>query len=331
MPLDPQAEALLAEMREAGVKPFEELTVPEARAAAWGYLALAGEPQEVAAVRTTFIPGPTAGPPDPHLHPAGRRPARRDRLLPRQRLGHRSTSRSATRRCGRWRTRTGCVVVAVNYQKAPGAPVPGAVRRLLGRHDLGRSSTPRSSAIDPSRIAVARRQRAAATSPPPSPQGPRRGRPADRLPGARSTRPLDRGWDTPSAIENAEGYLLQRESMHWFWDHYVPDTADADDSARLAAAAATTPACRPRSSPPPSSTRCATTARRLRRRAPRRRASPVTYVERYDGMIHGFYWMLGALDARGRLHADLAEASCRCSTPVAAALAPGGGRGRLAY
>src|SRR5690349_23607896 len=60
MPLDPQAEALLAEMVEAGVRPFEELTVPEAREAAWGYLALAGEPQEVASVVNRFINGPTA-------------------------------------------------------------------------------------------------------------------------------------------------------------------------------------------------------------------------------------------------------------------------------
>ena len=30
-------------------------------------------------------------------------------------------------------------------------------------------------------------------------------------------------FDTASYIENAEGYLLTRNSMQWFWDHYLPE------------------------------------------------------------------------------------------------------------
>ncbi len=30
-------------------------------------------------------------------------------------------------------------------------------------------------------------------------------------------------FDTPSYLDNAEGYLLSRKAMQWFWDHYVPD------------------------------------------------------------------------------------------------------------
>ena len=29
----------------------------------------------------------------------------------------------------------------------------------------------------------------------------------------------------PSYTENAEGYLLETSTMHWFWDHYCPDPA----------------------------------------------------------------------------------------------------------
>src|SRR4051812_32458963 len=58
MPLHPQCRALLDEMEAAGVRPFEELSVPEARAAAWGYLLTAGDPQAVAAVADRYIPGP---------------------------------------------------------------------------------------------------------------------------------------------------------------------------------------------------------------------------------------------------------------------------------
>ena len=36
----------------------------------------------------------------------------------------------------------------------------------------------------------------------------------------------DAGLDTPSYLENAEGYLLTRSDMAWYWDHYAPGPAD---------------------------------------------------------------------------------------------------------
>jgi acetyl esterase len=60
MPLDPQAQALLEQMREAGQPPFEHMTVQEARQAAWAFVDLQAPPQPVAAVSHRFIPGPTA-------------------------------------------------------------------------------------------------------------------------------------------------------------------------------------------------------------------------------------------------------------------------------
>ncbi len=35
----------------------------------------------------------------------------------------------------------------------------------------------------------------------------------------------DANFDTGSYLANAEGYLLTRASMQWFWDHYVPETS----------------------------------------------------------------------------------------------------------
>src|SRR4051812_46359863 len=60
VPLDPSIEALLAEMAEQGAKPFEELSVPEARVAARAFAELQGPPEDVASVEHHFIPGPTA-------------------------------------------------------------------------------------------------------------------------------------------------------------------------------------------------------------------------------------------------------------------------------
>ena len=36
----------------------------------------------------------------------------------------------------------------------------------------------------------------------------------------------DCAFDTPSYVADPAGYLLSKEVMAWFWDHYVPDEAD---------------------------------------------------------------------------------------------------------
>jgi len=36
----------------------------------------------------------------------------------------------------------------------------------------------------------------------------------------------DHNFDRPSYIENAEGYMLTRHSMQWFWEQYVPSSYD---------------------------------------------------------------------------------------------------------
>ena len=77
--------------------------------------------------------------------------------------------------------------------------------------------------------------------------------------------------DTGSYVENADGYVLTKPLMEWFWDHY----ADAGRPHRPRRARRCGPptcrACRRRSSSRASSTRCATratpTPRRWRRPA----------------------------------------------------------------
>ena len=152
MPVDPQIQALLNEMEAAGAKPFEELTVAEARAAAWSFAPLQGEPEEVASIEHTFIPGPNGELPVRIYTPAGAGP------FPGLVYFHGSgwvvlniaicdtTMRALA-------NSTGCVVVAVNYQKAPEHkfPVPfndawaGLVWTAAHAADLN---------VDPARIAV---------------------------------------------------------------------------------------------------------------------------------------------------------------------------------
>jgi len=100
---------------------------------------------------------------------------------------------------------------------------------------------------------------------------------------------IDAGFDTPSYRDNAEGYFLTAQHMHWYWDQYVPDaTARHDpyvapmhtrDLTGVAPAHIVTAEFDP--------LRDEGEAYGARLRA----AGVPTEVHRYDGMFHGFFGM----------------------------------------
>jgi acetyl esterase len=128
---------------------------------------------------------------------------------------------------------------------------------------------------------------------------------------------LDRNWDTPSALENAEGYGLQRETMRWFWNHYAPHPDDGDNALvsplRAPDLGGLPPAFIATAEFDPLRDDGENYAERLAE------AGVPVMVKRYDGMIHGFYWMLGAPDQARVPHDDIAAAATPILTPVAAA------------
>ena len=123
--------------------------------------------------------------------------------------------------------RTGCVLVAVNYQKAPEHkfPIPFddcySATEWVFEHasDLG---------IDRNRIGVigdsAGGNLAAAVT-----------LKARDIGGQKIAYQVliypavQYGWDTPSAISNAKGYLLERATMEYFWNHYVREPSDGEN------------------------------------------------------------------------------------------------------
>ena len=40
----------------------------------------------------------------------------------------------------------------------------------------------------------------------------------------------DHNFETRSYADNAEGYMLTRDSMVWFWDHYLANPAQANEA-----------------------------------------------------------------------------------------------------
>jgi acetyl esterase len=119
--------------------------------------------------------------------------------------------------------RTGCVLVAVNYQKAPEHkfPIPFddcyAATEWVFEHaaDLD---------IDSDRIGVigdsaGGNLAAAVTLKARDVGGPKIAYQVLIYPA------VQYGWDTPSALRNAAGYLLERAAMEYFWNHYVQKSA----------------------------------------------------------------------------------------------------------
>jgi acetyl esterase len=300
MALDPQAQALLDQMQEAGVPPFEQMTVGEARQAAYAFIDLQGAPEDVASVGHRFVPGPVCDLPVRIYTPEGEGP------FPALVYFHGSgwvilnievadiAARALT-------NRTGCVVVAVNYQKAPEHkfPVPFddayAATTWVAEHasELG---------IDPGRIGVAGDSAggnlaAAVCLKARDEHGP-------SLAYQLLIYPVtDYGWDKPSYLENAEGYLLQRETMRWFWGHYLASEAEGDNPLvsplRAPDLSGLPPALIVTAEFDPLRDDGELYGQRLRE------AGVPVKISRYDGMIHGFFYMAGVLDQTKNLYDEI--------------------------
>lgn len=304
MPLDPQAEALLQQIAEMGAPPTEAMTPAEARAAAWAYADLGGEPEEVAAVEHRFIPGPTADLPIRIYRPS----AAGDAPLPALVYFHGSgwviinigicdsTSRAMA-------NRTGCVVVAVNYQKAPEHKFPAPFDDCYATTAWVADNADELG-IDRERIGVAGDSAggnlaAAVALKARDVGGPRLAYQLLVYPATAY------GWDTPSSHANAEGYLLQRASMEWFWTHYVRSPTDGLH-----------PYCSPLLAPdhgglPPA---FIVTAEFDPLRDDGRlyhekleAAGVRSKLHDYEGMIHGFFWMAGVFDQSKALLDEIGE------------------------
>ena len=149
--------------------------------------------------------------------------------------GSSATSRPTTRRSGPWRPRSGVDGGVGRLPAGARAPVPGRGRRLPGRGAVGgRRRRPSSTSTRPGWPSAATRR--AATWPPWSR--------AELRDTARRVRfqllvyPVTDGTlSQPSIDENAEGYFLTKDTMAWFWDHYV----GAGDRTRPAGARRCTP------------------------------------------------------------------------------------------
>jgi acetyl esterase len=302
MPVHPEAQQLLAALDAAGLPPFEHMTVPQAREAAKGFIDLQGEPEEIATENRT-VPGPAGEIPVRIYTPAGDGPKpvivyfHGGGWV----IGDLDVCDNPVRRIA---NRTGAVVVSVDYRLAPEHVYPAAFDDCyaatvwVAEHAAEQGGDPEriatcgdsAGANLAAAVALAARDR----------QGP-------RLAAQLLLYPVtDFNFTTESYAQNAEGYLLTKGSMQWFWAHYLGAQDLGKDGLACPARAdnlvGLPPAFVATAEFDPLRDEGEAYAANLRT------AGVDVTAKRYDGMLHGFAWTLGATPSGAVLIDDLASA-----------------------
>ena len=305
MPLDPECRMLMDQL-EGTMRPFNELSVAEARAAIGAMAAASGVPEDVANVENRTIPGPAGEIPVRVYRPESAAP------LPvlvyfhggGWVIGNIDTHDPL---CRHLANAVGCVVVSVDYRLAPEHPYPAAIEDAYA----ATAWVAENAALiggDPRRIAVGGDSAGGNLSAAVSLMARDKGRPS--LVFQLLVYPVTDvpGTDYPSYRENGAGYFLTADMMHWFWNHYCGAKANVADPylcpVRAKDVAKAPPAFVVTAEFDPLRDEGEAYARRLRE------AGVPVELKRYPGMIHGFFGM-GALLAGARQATAEAAAALR--------------------
>jgi acetyl esterase len=307
MPLDPQAQALLGQIAAIGAPPMHELSVEEARQAFVNFMATQADGEPVGAVRDCTIPGAAGEMPARIYSPHGTGP------FPALVYFHGGgwvignlEAYDAT--CRAVTNAARCLVVAMEYRLAPEHKFPAAPEDCYAATQWVAANAA-SLGGDPRRIAIGGDSAGGNLAAVVAQMARDRGEPA--LCYQLLVYPVtDYDFGTPSYRENADGYLLTKDDMTWFWNHYLPN-----------AAAGSHPMAAPLRAPslnglPPAFVLTAefdplrdegeAYAARLRD------AGVAVTLKRYHGMIHGFFSM-GAMLAQGKQAMQDAGAALRAA------------------
>lgn len=287
MSLDPQTQALLDQIAALDAPPLNTMSPAEARQAAKA-MDLNGPGEPVAQVENRVIPGPAGELPVRLYAPAGSGP------FPALVFFHGGgwvigDLDTQDRGCRALTNRAGCVVCSVDYRLAPEHKFPAAPEDCYAATQWVAAQAA-SLKVDPARIAVggdsAGGNLAAVVA---------------LMARDRNGPPLcfqlliypatDAACDTVSYRVNADGYLLTKEMMLWFWKHYVRSDRDRHEALasplRATSVAGLPPALVLTAEFDPLRDEGEAYAARLRD------AGVPVQLSRYAGMIHGFFgWAL---------------------------------------
>jgi acetyl esterase len=314
MPLDPQAQAVMEQVATLGFPPVHQVSPEQARANNRARPRAPGP--AVGRVEDRRLPGPEGEIPVRIYTPEGTRP------FPALVWFHGGgwvvgdlESADATAR--HLTVGANCVVVSVDYRLAPEAKFPGPAEDCYAATKWV-AQNPASINTDSGKIAVGGDSAGGNLAAAISLMARDRGGPPLAL--QLLVYPVtDRDFSTESYVQNAEGYQLTRDSMVWYWEHYLKADADAANPY-----AAPLQAQDLRNLPPalvitaeydPLRDEGEAYAHRLEA------AGVSTTCTRYDGMIHGFFGMAAAIN-KGKQ--AIAQASAALKEAFASQYSPTG-------
>jgi acetyl esterase len=292
MPLDPQARFVLDQIAAQGGMELTEASPAEARQM-FEKMRVPVPGEAVARVEDRMIPGPAGSIPVRVYAPAGAGAA-----APAIAFFHGGgwvigSLETHDNFCRALANRSAAVVVSIDYRLAPEHRFPAAAEDCYA---ATRWIAERGSELgaDGSRLAVAGDSAGGNLAAVVALMCRDRSGPSLRHQGL--IYPVtDPDFDRPSYLDNAEGYLLTRAAMQWFWDHYVPDAARRHDAyaapLRAEKLAGVAPATVVTAEYDPLRDEGEAYAERLRD------AGVPTTLTRYDGQIHGFVGLFEVFDA----------------------------------
>jgi acetyl esterase len=306
MPLHPQCKAILEGIAASGARPFEELSVAEARAqfnaGAERRIALAGPAQEIVRVEDRFIPGRERSTPIRVYWPSN------DRNLPALVYFHGGGFvlgglDTVDRTCRALANAAQCIVVSVDYGLAPEHKFPKpaeeayqAVKYVASHeHQLG---------TDPNRIAIGGDSAGGNLAAVVALMSRDRGGP--RITFQLLIYPMtDYDDDRPSLHEN-DGILISVQGIRWFWTNYLDREEDGQNPyvspLKAKSFSGLPPAMVISAEFDPLRDQGEAYAQKLAE------AGVPVSLKRYDGAPHAFFHWSGATDAGKAAVADATDA-----------------------
>ena len=314
MPLDPQAQAVIDTVNSLGLPSVWEVTPEQARINAAARPRPAGP--EVGAVLNMNVPGPDGNVPVRIYTPEG------DGPFPILVWYHgggwvvgdlESADPTARHLC----KGAACVVVSVDYRLAPETKFPGPAEDCYAA-TVWAAENAASFGGDAPRLAVGGDSAGGNLAAAISLMAADRGGPS--IVHQLLVYPVtERNYKTPSYSQNAEGFLLARDAMIWYWDAYLASEADASNpyaAPMQADSLAGQPSALVITAEfDPLRDEGEAYGKRLQE------AGVETTISRYDGMIHGFFGMVGIMDKSGQVMEE-ATAALRAAFAEAEVPAP---------
>jgi acetyl esterase len=290
MPIDPAVQNLLDGLNAQGVPSFTQMTVDQAREVVSTFTALQAPPREVARVIDTTYPGPS-GDQSIRLY-IPEVPGPLPVVVYFHGGGWVTGDLTVTEELCRDLANDACAIVAaVSYRLAPEHKFPAATDDTFAALQWVAANAAGFGG-DPARIAVHGDSAGANLATVAALRARDEGGPA--LVAQVLTYPvIDSRADTPSRAAFGEGYLLSSADLDWFWNHYLSAPEDADNP--LATPSKTSSLA---GLPP-------TLIQTVEYEVPRDEAETYgkqladagvpTELVRFDGLVHGVYWISGAI------------------------------------